>query len=121
MIDARSLGCTAARWLSMASSEIPAPTDFSSSSAPLSKTQECCSAGSCGRTEFTFEGQAIRQYEEFFALRVARFEPTASGWNEIERRSMLGHRWWTLDELALTTEVVYPERFAEIVRGLLAR
>ena len=70
------------------------------------------------RTEFTFEGQAIRQYEEFFALRVMRFEPTAVGWNEIERRSMLGHRWWTLDELALTTEVVYPEGLAAIVRAL---
>lgn len=73
------------------------------------------------RTEFTFEGQAIRQYEEFFAVRVPRFEPRATGWNEIERRSLLGHRWWTVDELAVTTEVVYPERFAEIVRGLFAR
>jgi len=71
-------------------------------------------------TTFTFEGQPIRQTEHFFAVRVARFEPVSDGWNEIERRSMLGHRWWSAAEIEAADEQIYPEALAELLRALLA-
>jgi len=70
-------------------------------------------------TEFVFEGQPIRQTEEFFLLRTTRFAPVADGWNDTERRSLLGHRWWEVGELAATDEVVYPERLDRLLTTLL--
>lgn len=71
------------------------------------------------RTEFAFEGVAIRQHEEFFLVRTTRFVPVADGWNDTERRSLLGHRWWSLDDLGGAGETVYPEGLAELLRSLL--
>lgn len=82
------------------------------------------------RTTFTFEGQVIHQAEDFFAVRTTRFDPVADGWNDIERRSMLGHRWWAVGELEAARteaarteamgEVIYPEVLADLLRALLA-
>jgi hypothetical protein len=38
---------------------------------------------------------------------------------ELEARAIVGHRWWTLDELAASDEVIYPDGLAELVRRLL--
>ncbi len=38
----------------------------------------------------------------------------------LERSNHAGHRWWPLDELAATTETVYPLGLASLVAGLLA-
>jgi 8-oxo-dGTP pyrophosphatase MutT (NUDIX family) len=67
------------------------------------------------RTTFSFEGVEYAQQEWFFLVRVARFTPTTSGWNEIEQRSMGEHRWWARDELAASDETVYPERLVELM------
>ncbi len=69
-------------------------------------------------TEFSFEGVHYRQTEDFFCVRVPRYEIRDDGWNEIERRAMLGARWWSLDELRTTSNTVYPETLAHIVAQL---
>ena len=63
-------------------------------------------------TTFEFEGVVYEQHEHFFAVRTARFEPIGDAWTEVERRSVLGHRWWTVDELIATHDVVHPEQLA---------
>jgi 8-oxo-dGTP pyrophosphatase MutT (NUDIX family) len=68
---------------------------------------------------FEFEGVTYRQHEHYFALRTERFEPARDAWTDVEQRSVLGHRWWSVAELATTDAVVYPERLADRVRGLL--
>jgi len=67
---------------------------------------------------FEFEGVTYRQHEHYFALRTSRFEPDRAAWTEVEQRSVLGHRWWSVDDLVTTDAVVYPEGLADRVREL---
>jgi 8-oxo-dGTP pyrophosphatase MutT (NUDIX family) len=71
--------------------------------------------------QFDFEGEHYRQEEDFFCVRTERFTIDDAGWSEVERRSVLGHRWWTRPELTATTDVVYPEQLAEILAAVLGR
>lgn len=76
--------------------------------------------------EFEFDGVRYRQREVFFLARVPpahgrpEVEVVHTGWTDLERRAMTGHRWWSLAELAATTEVVYPTVLAAELRRLLA-
>jgi 8-oxo-dGTP pyrophosphatase MutT (NUDIX family) len=69
--------------------------------------------------EFDFEGVHYRQRESFFAVRAARFAIDDGGWSAVERRSVLGHRWWTHTELDATNETLYPESLASILADVL--
>jgi hypothetical protein len=51
---------------------------------------------------------------------VDAFEPTTTGWTELERRALLGLRWWTVDDLRATDETVYPATLADLVAEALA-
>jgi 8-oxo-dGTP pyrophosphatase MutT (NUDIX family) len=78
--------------------------------------------GACIATrvaEFDFDGQQYHQREWFFAARVPRFAAAADGWDAIERRALIDHRWWTLDELRTTDELVYPRELAAVVQAVL--
>jgi 8-oxo-dGTP pyrophosphatase MutT (NUDIX family) len=68
---------------------------------------------------FEFDERAFRQHESFFAVRVAPFTPTDRGWDDLERRGLIAHRWWTLDELVATDEVLYPRELVTLVRAVL--
>jgi 8-oxo-dGTP pyrophosphatase MutT (NUDIX family) len=68
---------------------------------------------------FEFDERTFHQREWFFAVRVAAFTPHARGWDDIERRALLDHRWWTLDELVATDDVVHPHELAEVLKVLL--
>ncbi len=67
--------------------------------------------------EFVFDGQAYRQREQFFVVRVEAHAVDTAGFTALEVLAMPEHRWWTPDELRATDAVVYPEGLA----GLLAR
>jgi 8-oxo-dGTP pyrophosphatase MutT (NUDIX family) len=67
------------------------------------------------RIEFDFEGVQYDQDESFFKVSVAGFEVDNRGWSDVERRSVFEHRWWTRDELAATTEAVYPEGLVDLL------
>ena len=69
--------------------------------------------------EFPFGGRWYRQEQEFFLARVPAWEVDTAGFNEIERNSIDGHRWWTLEELDATTERVYPTELAAVLRRAL--
>jgi 8-oxo-dGTP pyrophosphatase MutT (NUDIX family) len=68
---------------------------------------------------FDFEGVRYRQRESFFAVRTARFTIDDAGWSDVERRTVLAHRWWTRDELVLTDETIHPEQLSQILGDLL--
>jgi 8-oxo-dGTP pyrophosphatase MutT (NUDIX family) len=70
-------------------------------------------------TEFEFDHCDYRQREWFFAVQVATFLPERHGWDDSERLALIEHRWWTLDELAATDEVVYPRELATLVAAVL--
>lgn len=66
--------------------------------------------------DFSFEDVQLHQYEQFFVAHVREFEIDTHGWTDLEKRSMLESRWWSLDELETTTETIYPGVLAELVR-----
>lgn len=69
---------------------------------------------------FRFESVDYRQEETFFLARVDDLVVETAGFTDLERRSMLEHRWWRLDELEASAVVVYPTRLVRLVRDLLA-
>ena len=70
---------------------------------------------------FPFEGRRFRQSESFFSVRVEPFTPQHHGWDEVEQRALLDHRWWSIDELRATDEAVYPKELADLVDAVLDR
>jgi 8-oxo-dGTP pyrophosphatase MutT (NUDIX family) len=58
--------------------------------------------------------------DDFFCLRIDAHEVDISGLHAIEQRQYAGHRWWTVSELANTTETVYPLGLVPLLSDLLA-
>jgi 8-oxo-dGTP pyrophosphatase MutT (NUDIX family) len=67
--------------------------------------------------EFPFDGHWYRQEQQFFVLRVAAWQVDTSGFDEIERQTIDAHRWWGVQELADTSQRIYPPDLS----ALLAR
>jgi 8-oxo-dGTP pyrophosphatase MutT (NUDIX family) len=55
-------------------------------------------------------------HAEFYAATVDHFQPSSELWTEDEKIDVLEHRWWTLSELAQTTEPYEPAELVDIVR-----
>jgi 8-oxo-dGTP pyrophosphatase MutT (NUDIX family) len=64
------------------------------------------------RAEFTFDGSEYEQSEWFF-------EPRVDGWDAIEQRALLEHRWWTLQALEHTGDRIYPIELPALVGAVL--
>lgn len=57
--------------------------------------------------------------DDFFLYRVDDHDVDTAGMEALERSHHAGHRWWRLDELTDTTEVVYPFGLAPLVEQVL--
>ena len=68
---------------------------------------------------FDFDGRRFRQSESFFAVHVETFTPEHHGWDEVEQRALLDHRWWSVAELRATDETVYPGELADVVQAVI--
>lgn len=55
------------------------------------------------------------QPETFFVTRVDGFAPTPVALTAEEREVLVGHRWWTIEELRRTEEIVWPLGLANLV------
>ena len=64
---------------------------------------------------FRFAGGHWRSLEEYYLARVEVHEVDTSGFTALEVAAVLGHRWWTRDELARTGERVYPEELLDVL------
>ncbi|MEU6022143.1 NUDIX domain-containing protein [Micromonospora sp. NPDC047134] len=71
-------------------------------------------------TEFSFDGVWYRQEQRFFLVRVAAHEVDTTGFSEVERNSVDGHRWWSAQELRSTAERCYPLDLPEVLIRALA-
>ena len=70
-------------------------------------------------TEFSYDNRQYRQTQEFFLLRVAAWQVDTAGFDAEEQRSITGHRWWSTDELATSTEQIFPAGLADLIRRVL--
>lgn len=68
---------------------------------------------------FDFDGSRWEQDECYYLARTDVTRVDTSGHTELERRTVLGLRWWTCQELLSARETVYPTRLAELLRRLL--
>ncbi|MEU0841177.1 NUDIX hydrolase [Streptomyces sp. NPDC005962] len=68
---------------------------------------------------FPFCGRRWHQDEWYYLARTEQTTTRQEGLTELERRSMAGTRWWTVEELAGATEPVYPTRLVGLLRTLL--
>jgi 8-oxo-dGTP pyrophosphatase MutT (NUDIX family) len=72
------------------------------------------------RDVFKWRGRLLDVRERWYLLLVPDvFDLDVAGWTPEEREDVTDHRWWTLDELATTTETLVPRALAALVRELL--
>ena len=69
---------------------------------------------------YPLRGEQIRQSEDIYLVRVARFAPTsannpAPGEVDIFRE----FRWWSLDEIRLSRELFVPRGFAALLKDVI--
>ncbi|MBT3163108.1 NUDIX domain-containing protein [Streptomyces sp. Vc74B-19] len=68
---------------------------------------------------FPFAGRQWDQDEWYFLARTTQTATGATALTELERRSVVGARWWTCPELVRAHETVYPTKLAGLLRRLL--
>lgn len=68
---------------------------------------------------FDFNGDHYEQSEEFYFARIDSHDVDTSGWTELENETVLSTRWWPLDQLALTTDDVFPVGLAALISDLV--
>lgn len=68
---------------------------------------------------YDFEGNEYDQEESFFLVHVKAFTPTPAAWTATESATIQGSRWWSIEELRSTNDVVFPENLAEQLDRLL--
>ncbi|POX39101.1 RNA pyrophosphohydrolase [Streptomyces sp. Ru73] len=56
----------------------------------------------------------------FYLYRVSRHDVDTGGFEAHERATIVGHRWWTPEELAAAPEEVYPHGLAALLTAILA-
>lgn len=70
------------------------------------------------RREFEMQlpdGEIVMADERLYIVRVQEQSLSKEHWTTIEKEVMTEHRWWTSEELAATSETVYPENIRDIV------
>ena len=70
------------------------------------------------RREFEMQlpdGEIVIADERLYLVRVSEQSMSKENWTAMEKEVMAEHRWWTNEELAATTETVYPENLRVLV------
>jgi 8-oxo-dGTP pyrophosphatase MutT (NUDIX family) len=67
----------------------------------------------------TLEGEDIWSDERYFLVRLPEQRIVTEGHTELERAVMTVHKWWRLDELRQTSEMIFPETIADMVETAL--
>ena len=72
------------------------------------------------RGAWSFQGVDYWSEEAFFFLRVSEWVVAAADLSPLEREQLTGHRWWSIDELVSTAEIVFPRGLAALLARLIA-
>jgi len=74
------------------------------------------------RRTWSWAGVEYDQVDHFFLARVPDGPPVEPrGLTDVERQTLLGSRWWTVQELQATDEVLVPPDLGDVVAAVLAR
>lgn len=66
-----------------------------------------------------YSDKVVEQGEAFYCARVEPFDVVTDGHTEDEQLSMLGHAWWTVDELRTTDERIWPTGLHVVLAAVL--
>lgn len=75
-----------------------------------------------GRRIFVLQlpsGQHVMADERLFLVRTGDTSLSRDGWTAQEADIMTDHKWWSRDELAQTSETVWPENLAAMLDAAL--
>ncbi len=61
------------------------------------------------------DGEHVLAKERFFVVRVSDQSLSKAHWTDEEKQVMRDSKWWALEELLTTTEVVFPEDIPAIL------
>jgi hypothetical protein len=53
--------------------------------------------------------------ERYFLVRSEETSLSRDGWTALETEVMVDHRWWSRDELAQTSDTVWPENLLAMI------
>lgn len=54
--------------------------------------------------------------ERYYAIRAGGFTPETEGFTELERRVVAGWKWWSVEEIEFSDELVFPEALDALLR-----
>ena len=65
---------------------------------------------------WSWDGIVYDQVDHFYVAHVPEaVEPTPGGLTDVEKTTLLGFRWWTVEELSVTAEVIVPADLADVL------
>jgi 8-oxo-dGTP diphosphatase len=64
------------------------------------------------------DGEHVIAEERFFPVRVADQTLSRDHWTPLEIEVMVDHRWWSVEELILTSDVVFPETLIALLASV---
>ncbi|GAA2472831.1 NUDIX hydrolase [Winogradskya humida] len=66
--------------------------------------------------EFSYRNRSYRQDQHFFVHRVPQWEVSTAGYDADEQETITESRWWTAAEIESSTEQLFPDQLADLVR-----
>jgi 8-oxo-dGTP pyrophosphatase MutT (NUDIX family) len=69
---------------------------------------------------YQFDGRVIDVHEKWLMHTVERFDPAPASLSEYEAHSILGFRWWNVEDLIAATETIFPPKLGHLLETLLA-
>lgn len=70
--------------------------------------------------QWAAQGTWVRSIERYFVARTDATDIDTAGWTPLERDLLIAFRWWTVEELAATRDVVAPRKLATLLPPLVA-
>ncbi|MGD8189888.1 NUDIX hydrolase [Brevibacillus ginsengisoli] len=64
--------------------------------------------------QFLWEDERIQAHERYFVARVNTTEVTLKNFTALEKESYREHKWWKVGELAVTNDLIIPNKLAEL-------
>jgi hypothetical protein len=61
------------------------------------------------------DGEHVMADERFFVVQAEHTNLSRDGWTPEEHEVMVDHRWWSMAELAQTSETVWPDNLPDIL------
>ncbi|QRM34750.1 NUDIX hydrolase [Microvirga sp. VF16] len=61
------------------------------------------------------DGEHVMAHERFFVVQTEHTDLSRNGWTSEEHEVMADHRWWSISELAQTSETIWPDNLPDIL------